>query len=128
VTRSVVVVDDEPGLRRLLVTLLERDGRFTVIAEAGDGIEAVEAVRRHDPDLLLLDLGLPRMDGLEVLERLQGGGARPTTVVLTGFADDATLAQAEQLGAAACLIKGGDFDRVVETLHQVPVQPPSPNG
>lgn len=126
-TRSVVVVDDEPGLRRLLVMLLERDGGFTVVAEAGDGVEALEAVRRHDPDLLLLDLGLPRMDGLEVLERLRGG-ARPSTIVLTGFADDATLAQAGELGAVECLIKGGDFSRVTETLHQVPVQPPSPSG
>jgi DNA-binding NarL/FixJ family response regulator len=123
VTRSVVVVDDEPGLRRLLGMLLERDGGFTVAAEAGDGVEALDAVRQHDPDLLLLDLGLPRMDGLEVLQRLQGG-ARPTTVVLTGFADDATLAQADRLGAAACLIKGGDFARVVATLHQVAVHPP----
>lgn len=126
-TRSVVVVDDEPGLRRLLVMLLGRDGGFDVVAEAGDGVEALDAVRHHDPDLLLLDLGLPRMDGLQVLERLQGGG-RPTTVVLTGFADDATLAQADRLGAAACLIKGGDFSRVVETLHEVPVQPPSSSG
>lgn len=126
-TRSVVVVDDEPGLRRLLVMLLERDGGFDVVAEAGDGVEALDAVRHRDPDLLLLDLGLPRMDGLQVLERLQGG-ARPTTVVLTGFADDATLAQAELLGAAACLIKGGDFGRVVETLNDVPVQPSTSGG
>lgn len=126
-TRSVVVVDDEPGLRRLLVMLLGRDGGFTVVAEAGDGVEALEAARRHDPDLLLLDLGLPRVDGLEVLERLQGG-ARPSTVVLTGFADDATLAQAEQLGAVACLIKGGDFSRIAQTLHEVPVHPRPPTG
>jgi DNA-binding NarL/FixJ family response regulator len=118
VTHTVVVVDDEPGLRRLLRLLLDRDGGFTVLAEAGDGIAALEAVRAHDPDLLLLDLGLPGLDGLEVLEQLREQ-RRPATVVLTGFADQTTHDQASALGAAACLVKGTDFDRVVATLHEV---------
>jgi DNA-binding NarL/FixJ family response regulator len=126
VTRSVVVVDDEPGLRNLLVLLLERDGGFDVVAEAGDGVEAVEAVTHHDPDLLLLDLGLPRMDGLEVLAELQGR-LRPTTVVLTGFTDEATLTQAETLGASTCLVKGEGFALVTEALHRVRIHDrPSP--
>ncbi|WP_052666736.1 response regulator [Nitriliruptor alkaliphilus] len=117
-TRTVVVVDDEPGLRRLLRLLLDRDGGFTVLAEAADGVAALEAVRTHDPDLLLLDLGLPGLDGLEVLEQLQGQ-PRPATVVLTGFTDETTHARACELGAAACLVKGTDFHRVVPTLHEV---------
>jgi DNA-binding NarL/FixJ family response regulator len=119
-TRSVVVVDDEPGLRSLLLILLERDGGFDVVAEAGDGVEAIEAVTQHDPDLLLLDLGLPRMDGLEVLAALQGR-SRPTTVVLTGFTDEATLAEARALGASTCLVKGEGFALVTDTLRQVDV-------
>lgn len=115
-TRSrLVVVDDEPGLRRLLILLLERDGRFEVVGEAADGEEALAAVDRSDPDLLLLDLGLPGLDGLEVLQRL-GGRQRPTTVVLTGFADDATLEQARNLGASAALVKGHDFSVVADAL------------
>ncbi|MFA9445791.1 response regulator [Egicoccus sp. AB-alg6-2] len=115
-TLTVVVVDDEPGLRRLLVLLIERDGRFRVVAQAEDGIEALAAVREHDPDLLLLDLGLPHLDGLEVLEQLQGR-VRPAAVVLTGFADPATLERARSLGAADCLVKGEDFARVIEVLY-----------
>jgi DNA-binding NarL/FixJ family response regulator len=111
----LVVVDDEPGLRRLLVLLLERDGRFEVIGQASDGEEALETVEQLDPDLLLLDLGLPVLDGLEVLERL-GARPRPVTVVLTGFADDATLEQARVLGAAAALVKGHDFAEVADAL------------
>jgi DNA-binding NarL/FixJ family response regulator len=120
-TRSVVVVDDEPGLRSLLIILLERDGGFDVVAEAGDGVEAIEAVTRHDPDLLLLDLGLPRMDGLEVLAELQNR-PRPTTVVLTGFTDESTLAEAEALGASTCLVKGEGFALVTDALHRAIVQ------
>jgi CheY-like chemotaxis protein len=126
--RSVVVVDDEPGLRGLLLILLERDGGFDVVAEAADGVEAIEAVAQHDPDLLLLDLGLPRMDGLEVLAALQGR-PRPTTVVLTGFTDEATLAQARALGASTCLVKGEDFALVTDVLHGVTVHDgPPPSG
>jgi DNA-binding NarL/FixJ family response regulator len=111
-------VDDEPGLRRLLVMLLERDGRFDLVGEAGDGHAALAAVDEHDPDVLLLDLGLPGLDGLEVLERLRDRD-RPRTVVLTGFTDPETLAEAEGLGAAACLIKGADFDRIGDVLSEV---------
>lgn len=114
---TLVVVDDEAGLRRLLVMLLARDGRFEVVAEAADGEAALAAVEQHEPDLLLLDLGLPRLDGLEVLARLQGR-QRPMTVVLTGFADAATLAEAGSLGAAACLVKGDGFAHVAATLHE----------
>jgi CheY-like chemotaxis protein len=114
-TRSVLVVDDERPLRRLLVLLLERDGRFEVVGEAGDGVTALAEVERLDPDLLLLDLGLPELDGLEVLERLDGR-ARPTTVVLTGFTDPATLERARSLGASDCLVKGADLTRVPDRL------------
>jgi DNA-binding NarL/FixJ family response regulator len=115
---TLVVVDDEPSLRRLLVLLLGRDGRFDLVAEASDGEAALAAVERHEPDLLLLDLGLPVLDGLEVLERLAGRD-RPRVVVLTGFADAATLDQARSLGAAACLVKGDGFAEVADTLHEV---------
>jgi CheY-like chemotaxis protein len=126
--RSVLVVDDERPLRRLLVLLLERDGRFEVVGEAGDGVTALAEVERLDPDLLLLDLGLPRMDGLEVLAALQGR-PRPTTVVLTGFTDEATLAQARALGASTCLVKGEDFAVVTDVLHGVTVHDgPPPSG
>jgi CheY-like chemotaxis protein len=114
---TLLVVDNEPGLRRLLVLLLERDGRFALVGEASDGEAALSMVAEHDPDLLLLDLGLPRLDGLEVLERLDGR-PRPTTVVLTGFADPTTLEKARALGAAACLVKGDDFARVADALHE----------
>lgn len=114
-TRTLVIADDEAPLRRLLRMLTERDGRFTVVGEAGDGQRTLEVVDACDPDLLLLDLGLPRLDGLQVLERLDRR-RRPRTVVLTGFDDAATHRSARGLGAAECLVKGRDFTRVLDTL------------
>jgi DNA-binding NarL/FixJ family response regulator len=113
--RTVLVVDDERSLRRLLVLLLERDARFEVIGEAGDGAAALAGIDQLDPDLVLLDLGLPVLDGLEVLQQLQGR-VRPTTVVLTGFTDPATHDRARGLGAADCLVKGADLTAVPDRL------------
>jgi DNA-binding NarL/FixJ family response regulator len=115
VRRTLVVVDDDTSLRFLLRTLIAADDRFLVLGEAADGVGALEVVDELDPDLLLLDLGMPHMDGLQVLERI-GGRRRPRTVVLTGFADDETHARAIGLGAAACLVKGRDFHRLLEVL------------
>lgn len=114
-TPSLLLVDDEPGLRRLVRLLVERDGRLQVIGEAADGREAVDRIGELDPDVVLLDLGLPVLDGLEVLDELQGRD-RPRVVVLTGFDDDATHERARELGAVACLVKGRDFRDVLDTL------------
>jgi DNA-binding NarL/FixJ family response regulator len=112
---SLVIADDEAPLRRLLRMLADRDGRFTVVGEAADGQHTLDVVDACDPDLLLLDLGLPRLDGLQVLERL-GPRPRPRTVVLTGFDDEATHRSARELGASHCLVKGRDFGQVLDTL------------
>lgn len=112
---TVVIVDDQPDLRLLLARLIERDGRLRVVGEAEDGERALAAVAEHDPDLLLLDLGMPRADGLQVLAALSDR-PRPRVVVLTGFTDPATLDQARALGAAACLVKGDGFTRVADVL------------
>lgn len=122
----MVVADDEPGLRELLVLLIGRDERFRVVAETGDGLQALAAVDTHDPDLLLLDLGMPHLDGLEVLQRLSER-PRPATVVLTGFTDPDVHRQAVELGAYACLVKGLDFGRLLATLEQA-AEPQAPSA
>jgi DNA-binding NarL/FixJ family response regulator len=113
--KTVVIADDEAPLRDLLALMIGRDDRFTVVADVPDGPAALEAITVHDPDLLVLDLSLPKLDGLEVLERLTDR-LRPAVVVLTGFADPDTHARAVELGAARCLVKGTGFADLLAAL------------
>ncbi|QCO18036.1 DNA-binding response regulator (plasmid) [Azospirillum brasilense] len=93
----VLVVDDEPPIRRFLRTTLSAQGYD--IAEAEDGAGALEAVRRRPPDLLVLDLGLPGIGGLEVIRRLRADGVAAPIIVLSSRADEAGKVEALDLGA-----------------------------
>ena len=114
----VILAEDNVPLRTLLRFTVEADPRFVVIGEAGDGVEALELLEREDPDLLLLDLSMPVMDGLEVLEKLVHR-ARPVVVILTGFEDPDLEQQVLQAGGAAYLTKGSAFDGLVDRLDQL---------
>lgn len=114
----VLVVDDDATVRRLIVLLLARDDRFTVVAEAGDGEEALDGIAIHDPDLILLDLAMPRMDGLQVLSALDEPRRR-RVAVLTGFAEEELHRQVLASGAGACLQKGRDFPQLGDRLAAV---------
>ncbi len=91
----VLIVDDEPPIRRFLRTSLSAQGYD--IVEAEDGVKALDEVRRMSPDVLVLDLGLPGMDGLEVIRRLRGGGASLPIIVLSSRADEAGKVEALDL-------------------------------
>ncbi|WP_053789824.1 response regulator transcription factor [Streptomyces sp. XY332] len=117
----VVVADDEPVVRRGLRTSVESTGEFHVVAEAADGHEAVEAVRTHLPDILLLDIHMPRMSGPEATAALRSpdSGAVVHIVVTTGFGLDADVEQALALGADAFLPKGAPREEVLAALRAV---------
>jgi two-component system KDP operon response regulator KdpE len=93
----VLVVDDEPPIRRFLRTSLTAQGYD--IVEAEDGAKALEEVRRRSPDLLVLDLGLPGIDGLEVIRHLRGRGVSLPIIVLSSRVDEAGKVEALDLGA-----------------------------
>jgi DNA-binding NarL/FixJ family response regulator len=114
--RQVLIVDDNSQLRQLLRALLQSDGRFEVVGEAADGIEALRLVDELTPELMLLDLSMPGMDGIEVLERLAERERPPITVMLSGYTDEALRAQVLGAGAALCLEKGLDFTELTERL------------
>lgn len=102
----LVLADDTEPLRMLLRRVFDDDGRFEVVGEAADGVEALEQVRTHTPDLLLLDLSMPRMDGLEVLDRLRPLGLATKVIVLSGHAADSAAEASLERGALAYIEKG----------------------
>ncbi|WP_231755296.1 response regulator transcription factor [Bordetella sp. N] len=81
---SVLIVDDHPMIRFAVKTLFEQNG-WKVVAEAGSGVDALSAARQYQPDLIVLDIGIPRMDGLMVISRLRGDDEQraPRIVVLS---------------------------------------------
>jgi DNA-binding NarL/FixJ family response regulator len=110
-----LLADDAEDIRLLMRVILSRDDRFDVVGEAADGFEALELVETYDPDLLVLDLAMPRMDGLEVLQHLQSRD-RPPIVVLSGFKNEELLSRALSLGARAYVTKGMDIDQLPDLL------------
>ncbi len=115
----LVVVDDEALVRQGLRTVLELDPELEVVAEAGDGLEALEQVRAHRPDLLLVDIRMPRLDGIETARRVGADPALSSTrvVVLTTFADDALLVAAVRAGACGYLLKSMPPEDIRAAVH-----------
>lgn len=102
----VLLADDVGELRALVRLTLERSGEFVVVAEAGNGAEAVEAAAHERPDLVLLDVSMPIMDGLEALPLILEAAPEAQVVMLSGFAEERLGAEARKLGALAYLEKG----------------------
>lgn len=116
----VLVVDDSPSMRALIRNWLERDGDIVVVGEAGDPYEAREAIKLLSPDVVTLDINMPRMDGLEFLEKLMR--LRPTPVVmLSSEIGGAAAASIDALatGAFDCVAKpqNGNTDEVICELN-----------
>jgi DNA-binding NarL/FixJ family response regulator len=102
----VVIADDYAALRSLARMTLEEDGDIEVVGEAEDGVEAIAAVIEHEPDVLLLDLSMPRVDGLQVLVHLQQERVSPRIVIFSSHARERMIPLLIELGAADYVEKG----------------------
>ena len=114
----ILVVDDHPLTRDALTSLLAQGG-FDVVGEAGDGAQALELAHTLQPDLVLLDLTMPGMDGLTVLPRLRSAAPRCEVVVLTASGTEENLLAAIRGGAAGYLLKSEPPERIIEFLRGV---------
>ncbi|MEP6909818.1 MAG: response regulator transcription factor [Actinomycetota bacterium] len=114
----ILIVDDHPLTRNALATLLDQNG-FDVVGQAGDGKEAVEAAARLRPQLVLLDLSMPEVDGLQALPRLREVAPECEVVVLTASGTEENLLAAIRAGAAGYLLKTEAPERIVEFLNGV---------
>ena len=118
-TLRIVIAEDNPDVREVLGKVFEVEPGFEVVATAPDGIEAVELTEALRPDLLLLDLAMPKLDGFQVMERLRSSAPEVRIVVFSGFADVDVQVTARRIGAADYLEKGTSPVVMVERLRQV---------
>lgn len=115
----VVLADDTSEYRQLLRLILEQDGRFDVVGEAANGAEAVSACGTERPDVVVLDLAMPVLDGLQAIPQIRVGSPETAIVVLSGFARGRLDRQALASGASRYVEKGEVFSQIVATLLEV---------
>ena len=116
---QVYLCDDVPALRLVLRTVLELDGDVEIVGESGDGRTALEDLARLRPDVLVLDLSLPELDGLEVLEQLVSRSPQTRVVVFSGYPEGQLGEAARLRGARRYIEKGTDIELVARSVREV---------
>jgi NarL family two-component system response regulator LiaR len=114
---KVLIVDDHQVVRQGLRTFLELQEDIVVIGEAGDGIQAVEMVHQYQPDVVLMDLVMPRLDGIAATRQVKSAAADVKVIALTSFTEDDKIFPAIQAGASSYLLKDVSPDDLVEAIR-----------
>ncbi len=118
-TVRILIADDHPIVRDGLKKLLQLEDDFDIVGEAGDGREVLDRVRELDPDVLLLDLRMPNLDGLATLQALQQTNKRTRVIVLTASEDKNEFVQAMKLGCSGIVLKQTAPDLIVKSIRKV---------
>jgi len=116
---KVLVADDQALLRAGLRALIEAEDDLRVVGEAGDGVEAVDVALATHPDVVLMDIRMPRMDGITATRRLLASGSRARVLMLTTFDADEYVVDAFRAGAAGFLLKDGPPDQLAAAVRTI---------
>ena len=120
-TIKVLIVDDHPIVRQGLATVLEQQEDLSVVGQAVDGVEAVAQAHELQPDIILMDLQMPQMDGVEAITKILGERADAKIIILTTYATDEYIFSGIEAGARGYLLKDSPPNEVVtaiRTVHQ----------
>lgn len=116
--KKVIIVDDHPVIRFAVKMLLERN-EMEVVAETNNGVDAIQKTRECLPDLVLLDIGLPKIDGFQVLERLRTLNLSPKILVLTSQSSSHFAQRCKQAGADGFVTKSDDMSELLDAIKMV---------
>ena len=115
----VVVADDHPLFRKGVGLVLSTVGGFVVVGEAADGEGAVVAVEEHEPDVVVMDIDMPGLNGIEATRQITSREGAPGVLMLTMFEDDDSVFAAMRAGARGYVVKGGDEEEIVHAVRAV---------
>jgi DNA-binding NarL/FixJ family response regulator len=115
----IVVADDHPIFRDGLCRLLALEEDFEVVAQAQDGRQVLDVLQQYEPDILLLDLKMPGLDGLATLQRLQGSKNKTRVIVLTASDDKNEFVQAMKLGTSGIVLKQTATELLIKSIRKV---------
>jgi NarL family two-component system response regulator LiaR len=114
-----LISDDHAVVREGLRTLIKTEPGMAVVGEAADGVEAVEQACELKPDVILMDMAMPRMSGLEAIQKIKEESPQARILVLTSFSDDETVFPAIKAGALGYLLKNTSPDRLLSSIREV---------
>jgi DNA-binding NarL/FixJ family response regulator len=115
----ILTVDDHPVLRKGLAALVNAEPDLKLVAEASNGKEAIEAFRSHQPDITLMDIQMPGLDGIEAIRTIRSEFPEARIIVLTTYTGDAQVLRALKAGARAYILKGHVLDELLDTIRAV---------
>lgn len=115
----VLIIEDHNVVRQGLIALINLADGIQVVGEAADGVEAIAQYRKHQPDVTLVDLRLPKMGGVEVIQRVRSETPNARFVVLTTYDGDEDIYRALKSGAKAYLLKGMTSEELISTIREV---------
>jgi DNA-binding NarL/FixJ family response regulator len=115
----ILTVDDHPVLRKGLAALVNTEPDLKLVAEASNGKEAIEAFRSHRPDITLMDIQMPGLDGLQAIEVIRDEFPDARIIVLTTYSGDTQVVRALKAGAKAYVLKGHVLDELLDTIRAV---------
>jgi len=118
---KLLIVDDEPLIRGGLTTILETYDDIEVLGNASNGMEAIDALKHQNVDVILMDIRMPKMDGVEATKIIKQQYPNIKVLILTTFKDDEYIKEAIAYGASGYLLKDSEYDQIynsIKTIHQ----------
>ncbi|MDS1030363.1 response regulator [Bacillota bacterium LX-D] len=114
---KILVVDDQPGIRHLVAEVLEENDYEVTLA--ANGQEALSVMHKTKPEVVLLDMKMPDMNGLQVLQQMNSSGENIPVIMMTAFDEQNLIEQAEELGAKGFLAKPFDINQIIEAVSNI---------